>query len=185
MSTSQEEEKETTSSTTPMDTPSAVPISPEAATICTPEKSVENPATKVVELQESTSIRNKNNDNNTSSSSNANPNNKPRRRIYRRNRNRRSKTNDLHSIPESISQNKALLSAIQSSLPVDYEFEILKTIHRIHTSKAKHVALQMPEGLLMYACTIADILKKFSVDGLLESVSVLGDVTYGGKCTCS
>ena len=99
------------------------------------------------------------------------------RRVYRR---RRRKKNDIHAIPESISQNKALLSAIETSLPSDYEFEILKSIHRIQTSKAKHVALQMPEGLLMYACTIADILKKFSVDGELEAISILGDVTYGG-----
>ena len=106
------------------------------------------------------------------------PNNKPRRKIYRRNRRNKK---DIHTVPESITQNRALQLAIQSSLPADYEFEIYKSIHRIHTSKAKHVALQMPEGLLMYACTIADILKKFSVDGLLEAVSVLGDVTYGGK----
>ncbi len=108
--------------------------------------------------------------------------NKPLRKVYRRRR--RTKT-DIHAIPESISQNKALLYAINSSLPSDYEFEIFKTIHRIQTAKAKHVALQMPEGLLMYACTIADILKKFSVlddgQGVVEAVSILGDVTYGGK----
>ena len=103
------------------------------------------------------------------------------RRVYRR---RGRKKSDINAIPESISQNKALLSAIASSLPSDYEFEILKTVYRIHSSKARHVALQMPEGLLMYACTIADILKKFSVDGTLEAVSILGDVTYGGMCPC-
>ena len=108
----------------------------------------------------------------------SNSNNKPRRKIYRRNRRNKK---DIHTVPESITQNRALQLAMQSSLPADYEFEIYKSIHRIHTSKAKHVALQMPEGLLMYACTIADILKKFSVDGILEAVSVLGDVTYGGK----
>ena len=107
----------------------------------------------------------------------------PRRKVYRR---RRRNKNDIHAIPESISQNKALLHAIESSLPADYEFEIMKTIHRIQISKAKHVALQMPEGLLMYACTIADILKKFSVldddkGGSVEAISILGDVTYGGK----
>ena len=35
----------------------------------------------------------------------------------------------------------------------------------------------MPEGLLAYSCIIADILKKFST---VRTVSVLGDVTYGG-----
>mmetsp|Transcript_10381 Transcript_10381/g.15627 ORF Transcript_10381/g.15627 Transcript_10381/m.15627 type:complete len:545 (+) Transcript_10381:273-1907(+) len=107
--------------------------------------------------------------------------NKPRR-VYRRRRRRNKHSEDPNTIPESISQNVALQLAIQSSLPQDYEFEIMKTVHRIHLSKAKHVALQMPEGLLMYACTIADILKKFSVDGLLETVSILGDVTYGACC---
>jgi len=103
------------------------------------------------------------------------------RRIIRRRKNgiTRHKAN---AIPESLSQNPALLAAIASSLPADYGFEIIKTIWRIQQSKAKHVALQMPEGLLMYACCIADVLKKFSGDGLVESVSVLGDVTYGACC---
>jgi 2-(3-amino-3-carboxypropyl)histidine synthase len=92
---------------------------------------------------------------------------------------RRTTRVNANVIPDSISQNKALLSAISTSLPSDYEFEILKTIWRIETSKASHVALQMPEGLLMYACTIADILRKFSV---AKTISILGDVTYGACC---
>jgi 2-(3-amino-3-carboxypropyl)histidine synthase len=86
---------------------------------------------------------------------------------------------NANTIPDSITKNRALLAAISTSLPADYEFEILKTVWRIKTSKAQHVALQMPEGLLMYACTIADILKKFSV---ARTVSILGDVTYGACC---
>jgi len=40
------------------------------------------------------------------------------------------------------------------------------------------VALQFPEGLLIFACTIADILEKFcGVETL-----VMGDVTYGACC---
>ena len=67
-----------------------------------------------------------------------------------------------------------------SYLPLlPYEFEILKTLWRIETSKAHHIALQMPEGLLMYSCTLADILRKFSV---AQRVSILGDVTYGACC---
>lgn len=98
-----------------------------------------------------------------------------KRRVIKRRTNRAN----ANVIPDSISQNKALLSAISTSLPSDYDFEILKTIWRIETSKASHVALQMPEGLLMYACTIADILRKFSV---AKTLSVLGDVTYGACC---
>uniref|UniRef100_A0A8C3U969 2-(3-amino-3-carboxypropyl)histidine synthase subunit 1 n=1 Tax=Catharus ustulatus TaxID=91951 RepID=A0A8C3U969_CATUS len=40
------------------------------------------------------------------------------------------------------------------------------------------VALQMPEGLLMFACTIADIIERFTD---AEAV-VMGDVTYGACC---
>lgn len=37
------------------------------------------------------------------------------------------------------------------------------------------VALQFPEGLLMYSCVIADILEKYT--GC--EVVIMGDVTYG------
>lgn len=40
------------------------------------------------------------------------------------------------------------------------QFEIHKTIWRLRTTKSKMVALQFPEGLLMYSCIIADILQK-------------------------
>mmetsp|Transcript_4523 Transcript_4523/g.9599 ORF Transcript_4523/g.9599 Transcript_4523/m.9599 type:complete len:468 (-) Transcript_4523:70-1473(-) len=85
-------------------------------------------------------------------------------------------------VPDSISQNPALLSAISSSLPKDYEFEIPKTVHRINQAKARHVALQLPEGLLMYACSLGDILKAFTEPGCCERISILGDVTYGACC---
>jgi len=40
------------------------------------------------------------------------------------------------------------------------------------------VALQFPEGLLMFACIIADILESFcNVETL-----IMGDVTYGACC---
>ena len=38
--------------------------------------------------------------------------------------------------------------------------QIHKTIWRIKQKGAKRVALQFPEGLLMYACVIADILER-------------------------
>jgi diphthamide biosynthesis enzyme Dph1/Dph2-like protein len=40
------------------------------------------------------------------------------------------------------------------------------------------VALQMPEGLLMYACVISDILVKYTD---CETI-IMGDVTYGACC---
>jgi hypothetical protein len=48
-------------------------------------------------------------------------------------------------------------------LPSNYNFEIHKTIWRLRECKASKVALQFPEGLLMYACVIADIIEKFAL----------------------
>lgn len=80
-------------------------------------------------------------------------------------------------IPEDIVNNPTLNQAI-SILPSNYNFEIHKTLWRIRTESSKVVALQFPEGLLMYACVITDILIKFA--GV--KVMVLGDVTYGACC---
>lgn len=44
--------------------------------------------------------------------------------------------------------------------------------------KAASVALQFPEGLLMYACVISDILEQFASCRCV----ILGDVTYGACC---
>jgi 2-(3-amino-3-carboxypropyl)histidine synthase len=68
----------------------------------------------------------------------------------------------------------------ESCLPAAYNFELSKSIDRIYKTQASHVALQMPEGLLMYATTLADILKRCSP--FLSQISVLGDVTYGACC---
>lgn len=82
-----------------------------------------------------------------------------------------------NSIPIEILQDKDLSAAI-ALLPSNYNFEIQKTVFNIRKAKATRVALQMPEGLLMFACSIADILERFcSVETL-----VMGDVTYGACC---
>jgi 2-(3-amino-3-carboxypropyl)histidine synthase len=63
-------------------------------------------------------------------------------------------------------------------LPANYNFEIHKSIWRIKQEASKVVALQFPEGLLLYACIIADIFQKYcNVD-----ILILGDVTYGACC---
>ncbi|XP_050785686.1 2-(3-amino-3-carboxypropyl)histidine synthase subunit 1 [Gopherus flavomarginatus] len=80
-------------------------------------------------------------------------------------------------IPEAILTNKELQEAV-GALPSNYNFEIYKTVWRIQQAKAKKVALQMPEGLLMFACTIADIIERFTG----AEVVVMGDVTYGACC---
>ncbi|XP_024420782.2 2-(3-amino-3-carboxypropyl)histidine synthase subunit 1 isoform X1 [Desmodus rotundus] len=82
-----------------------------------------------------------------------------------------------HQIPPEILNNPQLQAAIQV-LPSNYNFEIPKTIWRIQQAQAKKVALQMPEGLLLFACTIVDILERFTE----AEVMVMGDVTYGACC---
>uniref|UniRef100_A0A7S4IJV5 2-(3-amino-3-carboxypropyl)histidine synthase subunit 1 n=1 Tax=Vannella robusta TaxID=1487602 RepID=A0A7S4IJV5_9EUKA len=83
-----------------------------------------------------------------------------------------------HTIPDEILNNAKLNETIEQLLPTNYNFEIHKTIHRLLQNECKLVALQFPEGLLMYGGRIADILREFAnVD-----VIMLGDVTYGACC---
>jgi 2-(3-amino-3-carboxypropyl)histidine synthase len=84
----------------------------------------------------------------------------------------------LNQVPKDILENADLKAAI-ALLPANYNFEIPKTIHRIQTSNAKRVALQMPEGLLLFATTISDILTQFCPG--VETL-IMGDVTYGACC---
>ncbi|KAI0375545.1 Diphthamide synthesis [Pilatotrama ljubarskyi] len=82
-----------------------------------------------------------------------------------------------NQIPPDI-LNDAQLNAAIKQLPSNYSFEIHKTIHHVRKNHAKMVALQMPEGLQMFACTIADIIEQFT-----EALTVImGDVTYGACC---
>ncbi|KZO90490.1 hypothetical protein CALVIDRAFT_490323 [Calocera viscosa TUFC12733] len=80
-------------------------------------------------------------------------------------------------IPQSILQDQALNAAI-AQLPANYSFEIHKTVWQIRKNEAKMVGLQMPEGLLMFACLISDIVERFT--GALTVI--MGDVTYGACC---
>lgn len=70
-------------------------------------------------------------------------------------------------------------------LPSHYNFEIHKSIWRILAYKDeinKHenfvVTLQFPEGLMLFACVLADIISTFAE---VECV-IMGDVTYGACC---
>ncbi|XP_077995593.1 2-(3-amino-3-carboxypropyl)histidine synthase subunit 1-like [Glandiceps talaboti] len=82
-----------------------------------------------------------------------------------------------NQIPDDILKNAELQDAIKQ-LPSNYNFEIPKTIWRIRSTGAKRVALQFPEGLLLFACTIADIIERFTDADTL----IMGDVTYGACC---
>jgi 2-(3-amino-3-carboxypropyl)histidine synthase len=84
----------------------------------------------------------------------------------------------LNQIPTEILEDADINAAIKL-LPPNYSFEIHKTIHRIRTLQAKRVALQMAEGLLMFATTISDILTQFCSGA---ETLIMGDVTYGACC---
>ncbi|KAL7596706.1 hypothetical protein Lser_V15G29960 [Lactuca serriola] len=83
-----------------------------------------------------------------------------------------------NQIPDSIINDPALNAAI-ALLPSNYSFEIHKSVWRIRSTGAKRVALQFPEGLLMYSLVISDIITAFAD---VERCFVLGDVTYGACC---
>ncbi|KAK5132054.1 Diphthamide biosynthesis protein 1 [Meristemomyces frigidus] len=91
---------------------------------------------------------------------------------------RRRPTRALNNVPDEILHDAAINAAI-ALLPPNYSFEIHKTIHRIRTAAAKKIALQMPEGLLLFATTIADILTQFCPGA---ETLIMGDVTYGACC---
>ncbi|KFY01743.1 hypothetical protein O988_02567 [Pseudogymnoascus sp. VKM F-3808] len=84
----------------------------------------------------------------------------------------------LNQVPPEILNDPDINAAI-ALLPPNYSFEIHKTIHRIRTNGSTKVALQMPEGLLLFATTISDILTQFCPG--IETV-IMGDVTYGACC---
>ena len=77
-------------------------------------------------------------------------------------------------IPAEILEDPQLIQDM-SILPSNYNFEIPKTIWRVKSLKAKRVALQLPEGLTMFATTLADIIEKHTG---AETV-IMADVTYG------
>ncbi|KAJ7507524.1 putative diphthamide synthesis protein-domain-containing protein [Mycena galericulata] len=82
-----------------------------------------------------------------------------------------------NQIPQDILQDPELNAAI-AQLPTNYSLEIHKTIFHVRKNNATMVALQMPEGLQMFACTIADIIEKFTP----ALTVIMGDVTYGACC---
>jgi 2-(3-amino-3-carboxypropyl)histidine synthase len=84
-----------------------------------------------------------------------------------------------NQIPDEILSDPLLNQAI-TQLPANYSFEIHKTVHHVRKNNAKAVALQMPEGLQMFACTIGDIIERCAGDGLyfpeLHAKLILDDI---------
>lgn len=82
-----------------------------------------------------------------------------------------------NTIPEDILENSLLNEAIKI-LPSNYNFEIHKCVWKAREAGDGVIALQFPEGLLMYSCIITDIIERFAG----KKVVILGDVTYGACC---
>ncbi|KAJ3183112.1 Diphthamide biosynthesis protein 1 [Geranomyces variabilis] len=82
-----------------------------------------------------------------------------------------------NAIPDEILNDEKLIAAMKM-LPPNYNFEIPKTVWALRRAGATKAALQFPEGLLMFALAISDILAEFTG---VETV-VMGDVTYGACC---
>ncbi|CED83502.1 Diphthamide biosynthesis protein [Phaffia rhodozyma] len=83
----------------------------------------------------------------------------------------------LNQIPDEILNDPEINRAI-GALPSNYNFEIHKTIHQMRRDNVQAVALQMPEGLMIYGCLIGDILERFTSAHPI----LLADVTYGACC---
>ncbi|XP_001849514.2 2-(3-amino-3-carboxypropyl)histidine synthase subunit 1 [Culex quinquefasciatus] len=96
---------------------------------------------------------------------------KPVRKVFK------GATRVVNKIPQALLNDVELNAAI-SVLPTNYNFEIHKTIWRIREMKAQRVALQLPEGLLMFSLVISDIIERFTEADTI----VMGDVTYGACC---
>ncbi len=71
------------------------------------------------------------------------------------------------------------MTAAIGVLPANYSFEVRKTVWRLRQAKVSTLALQFPEGLLLYATTLSDI---FRAHAGVQDVVILGDVTYGACC---
>lgn len=83
-------------------------------------------------------------------------------------------------IPHEILEDQELNNAIAAHLPSSYEFEVHRTVWRLRRCAARHVGLQMPEGLQRWATILADIFRRFVPS--LETATILGDVTFGACC---
>ncbi|KAJ9102407.1 hypothetical protein QFC21_002807 [Naganishia friedmannii] len=95
-------------------------------------------------------------------------------------------------IPEEILNDTELNEAMKG-LPSNYSFEIHKTVHQLRRDRIRTVALQMPEGLMIYGPIIADILENYTYpaaatgpggqyEGMDVTPLLLADVTYGACC---
>lgn len=83
----------------------------------------------------------------------------------------------LNQIPTEILEDSELQHAA-SLLPANYNFEVYKSVWQIRKHGAKRLALQLPEGLQLFATLLAKIFERFCGCQIV----ILGDVTYGACC---
>lgn len=83
-------------------------------------------------------------------------------------------------IPQEILEDPELNEAIAAHLPPNYSFEVHRTVWRLRRCAARHIGLQLPEGLQMWAMALADIFRRFVPS--VEAATILGDVTFGACC---
>eukprot|EP00930_Biecheleria_cincta_P082547 TRINITY_DN72260_c0_g1_i1.p1 TRINITY_DN72260_c0_g1~~TRINITY_DN72260_c0_g1_i1.p1 ORF type:complete len:499 (+),score=81.92 TRINITY_DN72260_c0_g1_i1:26-1498(+) len=92
----------------------------------------------------------------------------------------KSKASIGHKIPIEILEDAALNLAIAQRLPRTHDFEVHRTVWKLRRAGARHVGLQLPEGLQGWATGLADILSSFVPS--VESTTIMGDVTFGACC---
>jgi len=90
----------------------------------------------------------------------------------------RSRAMMMNQVPDEIANDPELKRAMEQ-LPANYNFQVAKTVWRLKKEGAKRVALQLPEGLLMFACILSDIFEQCAG---VEEALVMADVTYGACC---
>ncbi|CAJ1446552.1 unnamed protein product [Effrenium voratum] len=92
----------------------------------------------------------------------------------------RSRASVSRVIPAEITQDAGLNAAIAAGLPRTHDFEIHRSIWKLRRAGARHVGLQLPEGLQGWATALADILCNFAPS--VQTATIFGDVTFGACC---
>eukprot|EP00439_Symbiodinium_sp_Y106_P032026 s2009_g3.t2 len=92
----------------------------------------------------------------------------------------RSRTSANRRIPAEILSNDELNLCIAASLPRTHDFEVHRSVWKLQRAGARHVGLQLPEGLQGWATALADIFSRFVPT--VESSTIFGDVTFGACC---
>ncbi|CAK9003027.1 unnamed protein product [Durusdinium trenchii] len=92
----------------------------------------------------------------------------------------RSRASASRLVPEEISQNQELNAAIAACLPRTHDFEVHRCIWKLRRAAARHVGLQLPEGLQGWATALADLFSTFVPS--VESTTIFGEANFGACC---